>query len=111
MRRIPPRAVAALALALVATTACSRSAPAPRTYVVTIADMAFGPTPSGLRAGDTIEWVNNDLFQHSATARDGRFDVDLPPHAQARTVLTKPGVVDFYCKYHPGMTGRLVVAG
>lgn len=102
----------AAGLALAALAGCSRPAraPAPRTYQVTVAQMAFGPAPQGLRAGDAVEWVNNDILQHSATARDGSFDVDLPPQGRARTVLKAPGKVDFYCKYHPGMTGVLVVA-
>ncbi|HEV2533653.1 cupredoxin domain-containing protein [Phenylobacterium sp.] len=95
--------VGALALA-----SCGK--PAPATYAVTIANMAFGPAPAGLRVGDTIEWVNADIFQHSATAKDGSFDVDLAPKAHVRTVLARPGQVDFYCRYHPGMTGRLAVA-
>lgn len=100
-------AFAALAGCL-ALAACGK--PQPITYTVTIAGMAYGPAPANLRVGDAIEWVNADIFQHSATARDGGFDVDLPPKAHARTVLTRPGQVDFYCRYHPGMTGRLAVA-
>ena len=106
------RLAAAAAICLVSLAGCGRAAaPAPRTYTVTIAQMAFGPAPSGLRAGDAVEWVNDDILQHSATARDGSFDVDLPPGTHARTVLKAPGAVGFYCKYHPGMTGTLVVAG
>jgi plastocyanin len=77
---------------------------------VEIRDMAFGPLPSDLHAGDAIEWVNADIFQHSATARNGVFDVDLAPKARARTVLSSPGRIAFYCRYHPGMAGELDVA-
>jgi plastocyanin len=77
---------------------------------VSIQQMAFGPTPTGLRVGDTIEWVNNDIFVHSATARDKSFDVELKPKARVRTKLKRAGTAAFYCRYHPGMTGRLVVA-
>lgn len=100
-------AAAALILA-VGSSSCSR--PAPKTYTVTMTQLDFGPTPSGARVGDTIEWVNADIFQHSATARDGSFDVDLAPKATARTVLNKAGTIDFHCRYHPGMTGRLAVS-
>ena len=72
--------------------------------------MAFGPTPKGLKAGDVIEWVNADIFRHTATARDKSFNVDLAPKKRARTVLKKAGVVAFYCKFHPGMTGTLQIA-
>ena len=86
------------------------AAAAPRVHVVRMAKMVFGPAPTGVRVGDTIEWINADLFQHTATARNGAFDVDLKPGAKARTVLKTPGLVAYYCRYHPGMTGRLVVA-
>jgi plastocyanin len=109
MSRLTRRTMLATALALAGAAACSPARP-PKTYRLTIADMAFGPAPTGLRVGDTIEWVNNDIFQHSATARDGSFDVDLPPKSEASTVLKTPGSVAFYCKYHPGMTSQLVVA-
>ena len=82
---------------------------APRVYRISIGQMAFGPSPAGLRVGDTVEWINADMFRHTATARDRTFDVDLEPKARARTVLRTAGTTDFYCRYHPGMTGRLMV--
>jgi plastocyanin len=100
---------AAVALAL-AVAGCAKPHQ-PQTYVVTMADMAYGPAPASIRVGDTIKWVNNDIFQHTATAKDGSFDVDLAPKASATTVIDHAGTIDFYCKYHPGMTGRLSVAG
>lgn len=83
--------------------------PAPRTFRVVLADMAYGAAPSGARVGDVVEWVNADILRHTATARDGSFNVDLQPKAHAKTVLKKAGVVSFYCRYHPGMTGRFSV--
>lgn len=82
----------------------------PKVHVVRMAKMVFGPAPTGVRVGDIVEWVNADIFQHTATARSGAFDVDLKPGATARTVLKSPGMVAYYCRYHPGMTGRMVVA-
>ena len=83
---------------------------APKVYAVTIQQMTFGAVPAGLRVGDVIEWVNNDIFVHSATAADKSFDVELKPKARATIVLRKPGTVSFICRYHPGMKGQLVVA-
>ena len=101
--------IAVAALAILALAGCGRPAPAHRTYTITIADMAFGPAPAGARVGDTIQWVNADIFQHSATAKDGGFDVDLAPKATARTLLDHAGTIEFSCRYHPGMTGRIAV--
>jgi plastocyanin len=82
---------------------------APRIYTVTIQQMAFGPTATGLRVGDIIEWVNNDIFVHSATAKDKSFDIELKPKAHVRMTLKQARTVAFYCRYHPGMMGRLRV--
>lgn len=85
-------------------------AAAPQTHVVVIDKMKFGPVPAGLKAGDSILWVNNDMFRHTATAKDGSFAVDLPAHAKGKTVIRKAGEIAFTCKYHPGMRGVLKVA-
>lgn len=83
---------------------------APKTYTVVIDKLKFGPVPAALHVGDTIVWVNRDMFLHSATARDGSFDVGLPAGKSGKTVLKHSGRIAFTCKYHPGMTGTLDVA-
>ena len=99
---------AALALAATVAPLSSGAAAAPRLHVV-VDKMKFGTLPSNVRVGDAILWVNHDLFQHSATARDGSFDVDLPPGKSGKAVMRKAGPVSFACKYHPGMTGVIKV--
>lgn len=78
-------------------------------YVVEIRNMKFGPAPAHLKVGDTILWVNKDMFRHTATAKAAPFDLDLAPGAQGEAVLKKPGVFDVVCRYHPNMTLRLTV--
>ncbi|HEY8005031.1 MAG TPA: cupredoxin domain-containing protein [Phenylobacterium sp.] len=78
-------------------------------YTVTLKDMKFGPTPPSIHVGDTIEWSNEDIFLHSATAKDKAFDVELKPGAHLWTTFHKAGTYAFTCRYHPGMTGTLVV--
>lgn len=85
-------------------------AAAPKVHTVVMDKMKFGPVPRDIRAGDTILWVNRDMFRHTATARDKSFNIDLPAGKSGRTVVTKGGTIPFYCKYHPGMKGQLVVA-
>lgn len=101
-------ALAASLLALLMVAGCGK--PRPRTFTVTIASMAFGPAPADARVGDRIRFVNADLFQHTATARDGSFDLDLAPKASGEAVLSRAGRIAFYCRYHPGMTGAVAVA-
>ena len=52
--------------------------------------MEFGPLPAPLAVGDTVEWVNDDIFQHTATARNGAFDIDLKPGGKGRMILKRP---------------------
>jgi plastocyanin len=86
------------------------AAAASQIHVVVIDKMKFGTLPAGLKAGDTIVWENRDMFRHSATARDGTFNVDLPAGAKGKMVVRKAGEFAFSCKYHPGMRGVLRVA-
>lgn len=77
-------------------------------HVIVINQMQYGPMPADIHAGDVLEWVNKDMFEHSATARDGSFDVDLPAGASKR-IVARSGTVTFFCKFHPGMSATLVV--
>ena len=109
--RIPLRtAAAATAVVLAPAVLPPHAAAAPKVHTVVIDKMVFGPAPTGVSAGDVVVWVNKDMFRHTATARDKSFDVDLAPGKSARMVVKKTGVVSYFCRYHPGMTGRMVVA-
>lgn len=79
------------------------------TLRVTIDKMAFSPTEIEAKAGDTIEWINNDAFAHTATVKGG-FEVMLPPKKSGSVVVAKAGTVDYYCRFHPNMKGRIKVA-
>ncbi|WP_426701561.1 cupredoxin domain-containing protein [Rhodanobacter sp. Col0626] len=86
----------------------AEAAQPPRVHVIVIDKMAYGPMPAGVRAGDIIEWVNHDILEHTATARDGRFDVDLKPGGSGR-ITAGAGTLAFFCKFHPTMSATLVV--
>lgn len=97
---------AAVALALVAAAAMPASA---ETITVTIENLSFKPTEVKAKVGDTILWVNKDVLDHTATARDKSFDIIQAAKKSVSQTLTKAGSFDFYCRYHPNMTGRLVI--
>jgi plastocyanin len=80
------------------------------TIQVKIDKLAFAPQQVSAHVGDTIQWVNADFIAHTATARDGAWDVMIPPNATKSVVLKAEGAVDYYCKLHPNMTGRISVA-
>jgi plastocyanin len=105
LRRFSLFVASAGALLLVAPPAAA----APRTYVVVIDKLKFGPLPAELRKGDSIVWVNRDMLRHTATATNHSFDIDLPAGAKGKTVLRTSGTIPFVCRYHPGMKGVLRV--
>jgi|SRR5215472_5287744 len=81
----------------------------PATIHVTIDQIAFVERSVTAHVGDTIEWTNKDVVDHSATAKNGKFDVEIKAGRKARVVLKSEGVVEYYCQYHPNMTAKVVV--
>jgi plastocyanin len=84
--------------------------PHPATIQISVQKMEFSPTEVSANVGDAIEWNNEDVLLHSATARNGDFDVNLPPKKTGSVVLKKAGTVDYYCRYHPNMKATINVA-
>lgn len=78
------------------------------TIQVTIDKVAFAPTEIQAKVGDTIEWVNKDIFAHTATVR-GDFDVMIAAGKSASLMLKKAGDIEYFCRFHPNMKGRLTV--
>jgi plastocyanin len=105
VNRTPCRQVLG-ALILVITTSVTRAA----TIQVKMEKLGFVPANITAHVGDTIEWINSDFVAHTATARDGSWDVLIPVNAKKTVVLTAEGTVEYYCKFHPNMTGRISVS-
>lgn len=78
------------------------------TVHVTIEKLAFQPAEIEVRTGETIEWTNKDPFAHTATVKDG-WEVVIPPGKVATHVAAASDTVDYYCRFHPNMTGRIKV--
>ncbi|WP_112661684.1 cupredoxin domain-containing protein [Microvirga flavescens] len=76
---------------------------------VKVSGFAFNPAQVVAHVGDTIQWVNGDFLAHTATARDGKWDVSLPAGKSGALVVKKAGAIDYYCRYHPNMVGRIDV--
>lgn len=85
------------------------AAPAPCVYTVPIAKMKFGAVPIGARAGDTAMWVNPHMIRHTAFARNGSFNIDLPSGNIGKTMLKRARAIAFYCVHYPGITRTLNV--
>jgi plastocyanin len=80
------------------------------TIQITMENLVFAPAEVSAKVGDTIEWINRDVFAHTATARNGDFDVTMPPKKTVTSVLKKAGAIEYYCRYHPNMKAVLTIA-
>ena len=79
------------------------------TIQVTIDKLVFSPATVEAKVGDTIEWVNKDMFGHTATVKGG-WEVMIPPKTSASLTLKAAGAVDYFCRFHPTMKGHIAVA-
>jgi plastocyanin len=79
------------------------------TIEITMENLVISPAEISAKVGDTINWINKDVFAHTATAKNGDFDVTLPPKKSATSVLKKAGTVEYYCRYHPNMKATLKI--
>jgi len=87
------------------------SAPAgAATHTVVMEGVAFVPATLTVKRGDTVVWVNKDMFPHTATAQDRSFDSkDIAPNKTWKHVAAKAGTFSYLCTLHPTMKGSLIV--
>jgi plastocyanin len=79
------------------------------TIQISMENLVISPAEATAKVGDTIEWINKDIFVHTATARSGDWDVTMPPKKTVTLVLKKAGTIDYYCRFHPNMKATLTV--
>ena len=106
-RLVSRRLIAFVLSALVAGTSISAQA---ATIQISMENLEISPAEASAKVGDTIEWINKDVLAHTATARNGDWDIMLPPKKSGTLVLKKAGTVDYYCRFHPNMKATLTVA-
>src|SRR6266567_796545 len=103
---LPGRCLPILAALLFGTMAVPAKA---ATIQITMENLVIAPAEVSVKVGDTVEWINKDVFAHTATARGGDFDVNLPAKKSGTTVVRKAGTVEYYCRFHPNMKATLKV--
>ncbi len=102
-----------IAVASVAAVAFSLAAAFPAAAEVIKVDvnkMMFAPEKISAHVGDVIEWTNSDFVAHTATEKNGGWEVVLPVKGKGSTTLKKEGKIEYYCKYHPNMKGQIEVS-
>jgi plastocyanin len=95
----------AIAIAIAGQIANASSA----TIKVRVSDLDFEPPIVTARIGDVVEWRNEDFIDHTATERDGLWDVDIPAGKTATLTLRREGAMAYFCKFHPQMKGTIRV--
>jgi len=58
----------------------------------------------------TVTWLSRSISYDTVTARGGTFGSGaIPPGGAFTYTFTAPGVYEYYCQYHPWMTGTVTV--
>jgi plastocyanin len=109
-------AVGALALAVMglAPLSCSRgqaaAAAKPTTQTITIEAMQFQPADVTVKPGDSVVWVNKDMFPHTATSKADAFDSrQIGPGKSWTYRAAAKGAFPYVCSLHPTMQGTVRV--
>src|ERR1700681_1987470 len=97
-------------LPMVAVLVSGMSVPAhAETIQISMENLVISPAEATAKVGDTIEWINKDIFAHTATARSGDWDVTMPPKKTVTLILKTAGTVEYYFRFHPNMKATLTV--
>jgi plastocyanin len=97
-------------LALLTTGWLVSPALAGETIRVGVDKLKFEPSQVSAHVGNTTEWASSDFVVQTATARNKDWDVTIPAKGVGCITLQHPGDVDYFCRFHPNMTGRISVA-
>jgi YVTN family beta-propeller protein len=77
---------------------------------VSIAGFAFGPPAITVKAGDSVTWSNDDGPAHTVTFKDNSPGAkSLSPGQTFTRTFDKPGTSEYFCSFHPYMTGHVIV--
>ena len=76
-------------------------------------EISIEPDTLKVKAGSTIEWVNEDPVQHNVTSASGPLKFASGNFGEGHTFkikVTKPGVIHYRCTNHPvTMNGTIEV--
>lgn len=81
-----------------------------QTIDISISGSAFSSTSVTVNVGDTIRWTNNDGFSHTASEENGVFNTGTLSAGESVSItMTQAGSFNYFCAFHPSMTGTIVV--
>jgi plastocyanin len=77
---------------------------------IRIANFTFDPPVLTVKAGTTVNWINEDDIPHLVAEKDGAFrSAALDTDEKFAQTLQVAGIVEYFCVLHPHMTGKIVV--
>lgn len=77
---------------------------------VTIENFAFSPATITVAIGTMITWTDQDSADHTVTSINGVFDSGRISRGNTFSyTFNEKGEYDYYCTYHPNMTGKVIV--
>ncbi len=110
--------LAVLALVVPGLVACQRggqqegaTGEAVETDEVALKGNSFQPSEIKVKVGSTVTWTNQDEVTHTVTSQEeGLFDSgDLTQDDTFQFTFEEPGTYEYYCRYHQGMEGQVIV--
>lgn len=83
---------------------------APNKHTVIIKKFKFTPDRITVRIGDTIEWINQDIVPHTATADAGDWDTEKLKKGESNSLeVTTNMTSSYFCVFHPKMKGAIII--
>ena len=77
---------------------------------VIIDNYAFSPAPLTVKVGTTVTWINQDDDPHTVDSTQGKFkSATLNKGDRFEFRFTEAGEFPFFCRFHPKMTGKIIV--
>ena len=99
-------------VAATTTTAVASTVVVSGTAAIEISGFAFDPAELTVAPGTEVVWINRDSARHTVTAVDFSFDSPVLGEGDSFSfVFDTAGTFDYYCNFHPNMTGSIIVTG
>jgi plastocyanin len=71
---------------------------------------AYVPNPVTVAVGTAVTWINNDNVAHTTTSQNNVWaSPDMEPGSSYSRTFQSTGSFPYYCIYHPGMVGTIIV--
>jgi len=78
-------------------------------HTVRIDGVKFEPAAITVERGDTVTWINEDPFPHTATDPGVLDSREIAPGKSWKWTARSSGVYDYACTLHPTMKGTITV--